>query len=419
MTLKNPSILEVALYFIPLTVMYYFNTAYVNLGYHLMIKGIMCMVVILLAFLRFLVYPNLLRMKKLSGVSAFLILPNLVIVFWSLFSWGVSFTSVSDITRGLSSQMYQILAVLAMAGVLYALGENGIWCNLAAMLSANLIIIGQVIRTSGFAAYFLELRDTVLSFAAQTGELMKGTEVHELTFAIGLYLLYYLLFPKLIKQHWLLAVLTLFCTLSGFKRIGIAALAVSVVLGWVLLTLQNKGKKVSRILTILGIALVALAFAYIVLIRQGLFTVLAEQMGVETMGRSDLYEAIRPYYSLSPFFMGQGAGFVSRLFSGSSSVYFATMGALHNDFLQIYVDIGFIGFCLWGLTMLPIKTAFLAKKNRGKILCFCFTLYCLVTYATDNTYYYPYVNAAAAILIMGNVMAEDEPSAEMAGRNYE
>lgn len=406
MTPKKAGVPEIVLYLVPLTAMYYLSTQYVDVGFHLMYKGVMGLVVIALALLRFLIQPDLGRMKKLGKASALLILPNLVITVWSLFSWAVSFTSPVDISRGLSSQIYQIIAVLAMAGVLYALGENGIWYNLMAMLAANLIVIAQVVSKSGLSAYLLELKETVLSFAAQTGGLMKSTEVHELTFAIGLYLVQYLLFAKQAKKFWLLAPLTLFCYLSGFKRIGVVALVLAVVCGWLLSLNGKNAKRLSRTLKLLGVGIVALAFCYIVLIRQGLFTALAERFSIDTMGRSDLYDAIRPYYSLSPFFMGQGAGFVSRLFLSSGNAYLGEMGALHNDFLQIYVDIGFTGFLLWGFSLTAVRTALISKQSTEKIACFCLTLYCIVTYATDNTYYYPYVTSAAAILIMGNLFSE-------------
>lgn len=391
-----------------LTAMYYFNTEYLDLGMHLMYKGIIGLFLIFCAFISFLIIPKLVRLGILFKGSMILILPNLLIVFWSLFSWGVSFTSLADISRGISSQVYQIIAVSAMAGVLYLFGEEGIWYNLAAMLAANLIVIGQVIKVSGLVPYLQELKMSVVTFAAETGELMRGTEIHELTFAIGLYLLFFLIYPSKIQKHWLLAFLTLFCYLSGFKRIGAVAVIGSAVVWWVLGIWKKKDSQINRSLIAGSLFLTAAMFGYLILIDKGLFSYLEIRFGLDTMGRSDLYNYIRQSYQLNPLFMGNGAGYVSRLFSDNKSAYFRSMGALHNDILQIYVDIGFIGFLLWSLLMTAARTILLTKKGEGKLLCFCCILYCLITYTTDNTYYYPYVNSAVAMLILGHVLGQEE-----------
>lgn len=400
--------LEAAIFIILLTAMYYYNTQYVNVGIHLMYKGLIGLFIMLLSFGSFLFSPDLLRFGKLFKTSIILILPNMIIACWSMFSWGMSFTTISDMSRGLSSQVYQMVAVFSMAGLLYLFGERGIWYNLFSMLAANLILIAKAIGDQGILAYLKELQMTVFSFAAKTGDLMKQTEIHELTFALGLYLLYFFLCPKEIKKHWLLAAIAAFCYLSGFKRIGALAITASILAGWSLYLLKEK-PYLGPILTILGLIETSFMFAYVACIYEGIFDTLVKRLGIDTMGRSDLYHYIKPYYEMSPFFMGRGAGFVSRLFSDNSLEYFSQMGALHNDFLQLYVDIGFIGFLLWAVSLTIIRTSYALQEGKGKILCFCFILYCLITYATDNTYYYPYVNSAAAILILGyHFLAEKE-----------
>lgn len=405
-----------AVYFLLATGMYYFNKQSAHLGIDLLYKVIFAIVIALLSIVIFLVKTDLPRAKKLWKYLCLLVLPHFVVLIASMPVWVFNLSSMEMVRRGAFAQIYCIAIVLAGAGFLYVFGEKGLWINLGAMLASNLLTIFSVIQGHGFGEYWNELKNLILSFGGDTGTLMQSVEIHELTFALGLYLLYMILNwreARKKKLFWVLFILACFCYLSGFKRIGAFAI-VFCVLVKLILTLLTREKRKGWLMAVTMIA-IGVAFGYICFVRGGGFDFLENEFQVNTMGRRDLYAFIEDYYTIGPDYFGQGAGFVSRLFSDLPGRY--VVRALHNDVLGLYIDIGFWGFWIWMLAFFPMRVWYVTKWQgvRGGILSACYCLFVIITAMTDNTIYYIYVAGATAILTMGYRFDEAELGEELAG----
>lgn len=391
------------LYFLLAVGMYYFNTEGINAGIHILYKIILAAVIAAMSFAVFLVHSNLNRAKILLQYICLLILPQLVILVVAMPLWVYRMQGATYIRRGAFDQIYGITITAAMAGIIYVFGKKGFWLNLAAMLAANLITITDVIRANGFRAYWEELKTVVVTFAGETGELMQAVEIHELTFAIGVCLLFCILNweeTKKIRFKWIFLCLTIFCFLSGFKRIGAFAIAVAFLFG-VALVVVTREKENRKLWPLFFSFLVILAmFFYICLVKGGVYEFLSEHFHLDTMGRRELSRYIDDYYWIGPNYLGNGAGFVSRMFSSLPEEY--TIRALHNDILALYIDNGFWGFWIWMLLYMPYRTWALCKWQGigGGILSSCLGVFVLLTAMTDNTVYYVYVTGALAICVM-------------------
>ena len=161
-------------------------------------------------------------------------------------------------------------------------------------------------------------------------------EVHELAFCLGAYLIYMFLKPKKGVVYATLMVLTLFCFLSAFKRIGIIAIVIALALGWGLKWIAKFAPKTAlRIATVLSVVIVVLLVGYIGLIKIEIFSML-EEIGIETSGRVDIYHAVDKFYEFSPQFLGNGIGFLTYQLSGEMHV---GVSSVHNDFLQYFIDL--------------------------------------------------------------------------------
>lgn len=395
-----------AVYFLLATGMYYFDKQAFYLGVDVLYKMVFAAVIAALSILIFLVRTDLAKGGALMSRFWVLISPHLIVLTVSLPLWVFRMSSGSVVRRGLFAQLYCIGIILAVAGILYVFGRGGLWLNLAAMLAANLVTIVQLIARAGFGTYCRDLAALVRSFGRESGGVVASAEINELTLALGLYLIVMLLNWKQWKQYrffWPMLALTCFCYLSGFKRIGVFAVILSVAVGLVLGKLT--GGKLQRRGWLMAFSLVIIggAFAYLFLVRAGFFELLEERFGINSMGRRDLTAFIEEYYFIGPGYPGQGAGFVSRLFSDRQGGEWVVR-ALHNDILAVYIDIGFWGFWLWMLAFVPLRVWTAAGKQgiRAGILCFCCCLYILVTAMTDNTIYYVYVIGTAAILNMND-----------------
>ena len=341
---------------------------------------------------------------------ALLSLPHLVIVLSSVPLWVFQAQRLTQIRRGLFDQIYGIAIIFAVAGILYVFGRQGLWLNLAAMLGANFITVVQVIQENGIFVYLDELRTLVVTFSGETGPVMQQMEIHELTFALGVYLVLYVLDWKEWRQEPIACILlvpTMFCFLSGFKRIGVAAIAAAVCV-WLILRLFSKKRSGPYWLAAASLAAILVSFLYICLVKNGIFEFLSAQLGLDTMGRRELSRLIDKYYWIGPDFFGKGAGFVTRMFSDLPESW--TIRALHNDILMIYIDAGFWGFWGWMLCFFPLRIWSVQKWQgfRGGLLCLCLQSYVLATAATDNTLYYIYVTGALAICVMGARLEKQE-----------
>ena len=147
-----------------------------------------------------------------------------------------------------------------------------------------------------------------------------------------------------------------------------------------------------------------ISFLYIAGIRYGLFEAL-EQLGIDTKSRALLFANVERYYDVSFTYMGRGTGFERFVewFTGMESpVPLRTQTQIHNDFLRMYLNIGFIGYWVWLWSWLMVRLRYWFRQGGKDAGCLFLGIcvYCFVLYATDNTIYYPYTMIACSLVPM-------------------
>lgn len=396
----------VSVYFFTVAVlMYYMLDEVLRLKVYITYRHLFALVLTASCFLYFLVKPELFR-GSAAVKSAFMFsVPVFVTITVSLFIWCVERTDFDIISRGLSYlliYMSPVSAAFAGAVFLYLYGEKGIWINLLAILTANLLMIGGIMKEYGAASYFREFFDMLFTFSSEAGDVVANAEIHELAFCTGIYSCYMLIVFK--KKPWfiLLLVLTLFCFLSAYKRIAIVALAIVIPLGWLLKWALKRGfsNAVKWTIHILFTASIGFLVAYIFLVRIGAFDIL-EAIGIPTMGRARLYSQVQPFYEFSPSYLGHGTGF---LVYQLNELVTLSQSMIHNDFLQYYIDLGFWGYLIWLFSMTILRVQYFGRggKNQTKIIVFTLVLYMLIVSCTDNTLNYQLFHTAVAVIVMGH-----------------
>ena len=80
------------------------------------------------------------------------------------------------------------------------------------------------------------------------------------------------------------------------------------------------------------------------------------------------------------------------------------VGAVHNDFLDYFINLGFWGFLLWLVTFTLVRTRFFGRDGftDGEISAAAILLYVLIVSATDNTMNYHVFNTTVAVLLIGH-----------------
>ena len=149
---------------------------------------------------------------------------------------------------------------------------------------------------------------------------------------------------------------------------------------------------------------VFLLIAYIAVIKADVFSLL-ERAGVDTSGRAYVYSHVNEYYEFSPLFVGNGIGFLTYQLNEVVSL---GVSAVHNDFLQFFIDLGFFGYILWLLSMTVLRTKYFGRDGDSgtALITMLLTVYLLIVSATDNTINYPLLTTVTGVIIIGNNYAE-------------
>ena len=406
--------IKVFYFMVVAVMMYYFLNEHLDIGLHVTFRHLFALVLFFSATLLFLYKPDIARGVTSFKDAGMYSIPLLVTTTVSLFIWFVETVDTGVISRGLSiSFIYTNMLSFALGAgaLLYIFGQKGIWYNLVAILIANILMIVTVIVQNGLGNYLSEFITLVTTFAGVTGDIIVQAEIHELAFCLGAYLIYMLFKPKKNLLFFILLFLSLFCFLSAFKRIAIIAIAIALVLGYLLKFIARYHQKTAnRLVTFLTIVVIALLIGYVALIKMGAFELL-EKAGINTSGRVEIYQAVDKFYEFNPAFLGNGIGFLTYQLNTFMNVGVASV---HNDFLQHFIDLGFWGYILWLVSMTLIRVLYFGRKGNveNAILTFILTLYLIIVSTTDNTMNYPLLTGVLAMLMMGNSYDKNAQDAE-------
>ena len=393
------------IYFIFIAIlMYYFLNESLAMGLYITYRHLFALVLTFSAAILFLIKPNIAR-----GVTSFkdacvYSTPLLVTTIVSLFIWFIETVDTGVISRGLSSSFIYVNMLsfaLGAGSLLYIFGKRGIWYNLIAILAANMLMIVTIILQNGIGAYISEFITLVITFAGVTGDIIVQAEIHELAFCIGAYLIYMLYKPKKSIVYFVLLFLSLFCFLSAFKRIAMIAIAIALILGYLLkFVAKYHPKTASSVVIALTVIVILLLIGYIALIKMDAFELL-EKAGINTSGRVEIYNAVDKFYEFSPSFLGNGIGFLTYQLNTFMNVGVASV---HNDFLQHFIDLGFWGYIIWLATMTLVRVIYFGRKGNveNAIITFMLTVYLIVVSSTDNTMNYPLLTSVLAMLMIGH-----------------
>ena len=392
-------------YFMAVAVMmYYFLNEAIQVGLFITFRHAFALVLACSAIALFLYKPNIPRGVTAVKSALLYSVPLGITTVVSLFIWFVGLVDIGVISRGLSGSFIYVNMLsfaLAAGAMLYIFGEKGIFYNLIAILIANILMIVTIIAQNGLGPYLSEFITLITTFADVTGEIIVQAEIHELAFCLGAYLIYLFYKPKKSIVYFILLGLSLFCFVSAFKRIAFIAIAVALILGYAVKFVSKINKKLAiNLMLVLSLAVVLILVFYIVLIKSDAFELL-EKAGINTSGRVEIYNAVDEFYEVSPTFLGNGIGFLTYQLNTSINT---DVTAVHNDFLQHFIDLGFWGYIIWLLSMTVLRVWYFGRKGKveGAIITFMLTLYLIIVSTTDNTMNYPLLTGTLAILMMGS-----------------
>ena len=318
---------------------------------------------------------------------------------WSLALWLVQDESGGYVLRGTLNTVYMVTNIGCACALYYLLGAGALRCVIVAMVAANGLVLLEIGSRYGFFTLLGEYIRLVGSFSRDTGPVMRKLELHDMVPGWGVLLLFLLLYPGRTRRGrlrlgYIVSVLlsALFFTL-GLKRICVAALAVAFGAGKLYLRRSERGRL--RMVRRFSRLVLAGALVYVALIETGLLFRLAHALHVRLNGREQIFSAYRAFYALSPLHLGRGVRFIYHY-----GVTYGGVETLHSELLGMYIELGFYVWPVWlyVISGWRVRRAGRAYTYRSAAFLFAFSVYLMITFATDNTLYHYPANVLGCLL---------------------
>lgn len=358
-----------------------------NIYVKYIISGIWCFFLIII-----LVKNNSFRARNIRRQYFLMVLPIIIMSIYALIVWSLTSSNIIESVPRLSSTVLYMCLAWGFAGIgYYYFGKKSIdYLFYAGCISYFFGSVLCLVLQHGINGIVLYTQNLVTGVDSPFAFVM---EVHDLTFAMGLFFLYYLFFEdKNTKHHYKKIVCSALLIFLGLKRIEILALIIAIILYY---SLVRWGKKITFRAIVLTIVFVVVNLGFVYVISSGLLEELVALYDINTKGRLDYYGFAKQYFEMSPKFPGLGFTYFSKIFSDLFYSGFRINGhgvapSIHSDTLILYIENGFFMFILWIVYSFYIKTKKLYKKC-GLVSAESYlllTAFIFILYLTDNCFKY-------------------------------
>lgn len=311
--------------------------------------------------------------KKSYMVISF---PIVISLFYNIFLLSIKQVNTLYIGRMLSNYAEMSITVILSVLIVECFNKKSIKILINAIIINFFLILLINVINYGVIDIFIQLFNSIIGVP----EARNPLEVHDLTFAAGIILIYLLQDKLSIKREKIILIMII---ITGFKRIQLLAFIV-VFFIYIFLKYIFKQVNLNKKLIFIGLALIGGSFLFVYLVDSGGLNYISKKFNIQTMGRLAMYEWISLYFSFSVFYLGTGLG---TTFKMAEDLTPWGIHALHSDILRVFVEQGFVYFTFW-LTYYCIYIPKIIHLNLNKLKYILILSYIMVLHLTDNTLLY-------------------------------
>lgn len=313
-----------------------------------------------------------------------------ILVVVSLLIFVVETSTTGIITRGFVKIFYQILTILIAVCAVYEFEEKALLYTFYGFALFNFLALFLALKDTGPLSQAIE---DIIYFITSMGDArgyMRWLELSETTFTFGLFIIFFVVDG--LKKNIKYLIISLFFFYTGFKRIGWFGVMLSIILFYLVKNLKDK--QMTLIVKTVLYGFVVFGFAYVIFVRSGAFVALMNELEIDMMGRQNLYQYIEDFYTIDPLFVGHGFESIRTILASAGDLkvndtYISKLTALHNDYLAMYIQMGFFGFLLWEYYKFVDTPKFCLKFGKKAFLSMAMAnIYMGMTYMTDNSAMY-------------------------------
>ena len=309
--------------------------------------------------------------------------------------------------------VYQFITVFVGLSAVYLFEDKAVDYTFWGYVLFNSVSILLAFKECGLSEAIVSINEFITTGGEAHG-FMKYLELHDGTFAFGIFLLYY--FIQGIKEHKKEFLVGTFFFAIGYKRIGIGGLFLAMIVASVLKKVRWSTAKTLGKLTLLTFFIAGIVC--VVTIRSGLFEYVMHSLSIDMHSRENLFAYIKDFYDISPRFIGHGFESIRSILASAGDIkvnntYISRMAAIHSDYLRMYIELGFWGFLFWEWYLFLFMPAQMSRIGRLTFISYvACTVYLATTYFTDNTAMFFLTSVAYKLIPVQFAVIESEVSSD-------
>lgn len=359
-------------------------------------KGIVFILFFILAFFKTPLGDVQGRIPFYFGISFVL----LIFIFW-MFFYKKTLISKKKLTIFFYISIPFIVAYLinVIFKINYGFDERSFvlliyWLISIFIAFVTTLLLGQraiALSFFGFAfAFFLYIlyifiQNGIIESIKQVG-VNSYFELHELSFALGLHLIYF--FYDKNSKNVLKICISSILILLAFKRIEFFALTICFFMWFFKKDYHRVHYK------LIFSCIIIIIIGYVLLIYSNSLSEIFLYFSIDDTGRIDVYNNVLDYLNKNDLLFGKGLGWtIDNLVSLEYN--YRGYQDLHNDILKFFIEIGIPGGLLFWILYFfytPLKIIKLIPNNKDIWLYITILIYNLILFLTDNTIRYLLVN---------------------------
>lgn len=340
--------------------------------------------------------------KDFSNIIIWYCIPFFLASVYSVMLKILGTDELGTMQHAISTTLFIVVDFLMVIGLIYYFKNRTVNIGMEVIIICYVFTIILTIKNLGISVFFTEIKSMNVNFL----------EKHDIGVAVVPFLLMHIykwLFVKE-KNKKLLSVpfVTLVCILALCGKRS-AILSIVVALGVMSVIKASKNKRI-LIAHMCSLITFLSCYVYIALIKIEKFDFLLDIQGDSSVrDRYIVWKFFANEYSISPFYFGKGFQYIHHFMRNGLGIQLVNdYDYLHNSILQIFIELGFMGFVIWFFVILFIIPR--EARMRCGINTYFFTTISMIAmvamFTVDNTLTYPVYLISVFISIYGIYLTE-------------
>lgn len=294
--------------------------------------------------------------KEFNAFCTSMVLISLLSIFTAAFVYHTG--NRSDINQSLVRCFYYVVAFMIAYFSVKKFGKDAPVLIITAGLISYATVFIMYIYYAGFDGILHFMNNKVNGISL---------EVHNLTYCLGLFFLFYLLSDKYSKKYKIrICIILGIAIFFGNKRALYFGFTITLIIYYLF---HKFSEKRLTLLKVISVIYIMGAFIYLWLIKSGIFELLLSSFNIDDMSRLKFWNYFRNVYEITPFYWGRGISYTDNIMGMTSTMkemQVTSATNIHNDILRAYIGWGCLPFLYYLINFFLLRTHRFIREGNEK-----------------------------------------------------